>query len=270
MKQKIQIKLISIVLTTLALAACQSKPVVKRSDALWNIVSQKCVPKHLQNVLPEPCDEVSFVKGAENGYVVLKDLNGPLQYLLMPTAKITGVESPELLKTNSPNYFYESWVARSYMVKKYGAAIDDEEISLAINSQQGRSQNQLHVHISCIRPDVKKIIQDHSTKITEKWTHLPVKILGHDYKVIKITAADLKSKNIFDLVAKDIPDGEQNLSKYGIGLMALKNKKNSYDYVLLTSRAELPFNRGSVEEIQDHLCPQLSAELLKKAGQGRK
>jgi CDP-diacylglycerol pyrophosphatase len=270
MKKNIQTKIINIVLIILALTACQSKPVVKKSDALWNIVSQQCVPKQLQNVKPEPCDEVTFLKGSEAGFVVLKDRNGPLQYLLMPIAKITGVESPELLTTNSPNYFYESWVARSYMKKKYGATIDDEEISLTINSQKGRSQNQLHVHISCTRPDVKKIIHDNSSKITDKWTHFPVKILGHNYKVIRITASDLKSKNIFDLVAKDISDGEENLSHYGIGLMALKNSKKSYDYVVLTSRADLPFNRGSVEEIQDHLCPQLSPELLQKAGNGRK
>jgi CDP-diacylglycerol pyrophosphatase len=260
----------NIFLCLIILGSCQSKPVINRSDALWNIVSQKCIPKQLQNLKPEPCDEVNISKGSENGYVVLKDLNGPLQYLLMPTAKIAGVESPEVLKSNTPNYFYESWLARSYMIKKYGSTIEDEEISLAINSQLGRSQNQLHVHISCIKPDVKKIIHDNSAKITSKWSRLPVKILGHHYKVIKISEAELRSKNIFELVAQDIPDGEQNLSKYGIGLMALKNKKKSYDYVVLASRAELPFNRGSVEEIQDHLCPQLSAELLQKAGQGRK
>lgn len=258
-------------LAVLALSGCQSQPVAKRSDALWNIVSNQCVPKKIQGEKPAPCDEVTFVKGQEQGYVVLKDLNGPLQYLLMPVAKITGVESPEVLAMNEPNYFYESWVARSYMIKRYGADIPADEISLAVNSQLGRSQNHLHVHISCIRPDVKKIINDNLGKISAKWSELPVDILGHKYRVIKISEAELKQKNIFSLVASDIPDGEKNMNQYGIAMLAVKNKKKSHDFVVMTSRADLvKLNRGSVEEIQDHLCPQLSPELLKKVEQGRK
>lgn len=270
MKQKITFKLICCIFMLSAYAGCQSKPVVKRSDALWNIVSNQCVPKKIQGQKPEPCDEVTFVKGQEQGYVVLKDRNGPLQYLLMPVAKITGVESPEILTTNEPNYMYESWVARSYMIKRYGAAIPDDEISLAINSQLGRSQNHLHVHISCIRPDVKKIINNNLSKITSKWSNLSVEIFNHKYRVIKITEAELKQKNIFSLVAEDISDGPENMNQFGVAMLAVKNNKKSHDFVVMTSRADLlKLNRGSVEEIQDHLCPQLSQELLKNVGPGR-
>lgn len=272
MKQQITCKLIFSIIPLLILFGCQTQPVAKRSDALWNIVSNQCVPKKIQRQQPPaPCEEVSFVKGQEQGYVILKDLNGPLQYLLMPVAKITGVESPDVLVSNQPNYFYESWVARSYMIKKYGADIPQEEISLAVNSQLGRSQNHLHVHISCTRPDVKKIINDNLSKINSKWSDLGTDILNHKYRVIRISEADLKNRNIFSLVAEDIKDGVQNMNQYGIAMLAVKNKKKSYDFVVMTSRADLTkLNRGSVEEIQDHLCPQLSEELLKKAGQGRK
>lgn len=270
MKQLNQSYLMFLVLAVLMMGGCQSQPVVKKSDALWNIVNNQCVPKKKSGQKPAPCDEVTFIKSQEQGYVILKDLNGPLQYLLMPVAKITGVESPELLNTNEPNYFYESWNARSYMIKRYGADIPADDISLTVNSELGRSQNHLHVHISCIRPDIKKIVNENLAKINSKWNDFPIEILGHKYRAIKISESEFKKNNIFSLVAADIPDGNKNINRYGIAMMAVKNKKKGHDFIVLTSRADLlKLNRGSVEEIQDHLCPQLSQELLKKIQPGR-
>jgi CDP-diacylglycerol pyrophosphatase len=37
--------------------------------------------------------------------VLFKDRNGPLQYLLMPTYRINGTESPLLLDPLTPNFF---------------------------------------------------------------------------------------------------------------------------------------------------------------------
>lgn len=87
--------------------------------------------------------------------MVLKDRNGPLQYLLMPTAKITGIESPQVLQPDTANFFALAWQARHFMADKLGKPIDDAAISLAINSEYGRTQNQLHIHISCLQPAVK-------------------------------------------------------------------------------------------------------------------
>jgi CDP-diacylglycerol pyrophosphatase len=38
------------------------------------------------------------------GYVVFKDRNGPLQYLLMPTYRINGTESPLLTEPHTPKF----------------------------------------------------------------------------------------------------------------------------------------------------------------------
>ncbi|MET0331942.1 MAG: CDP-diacylglycerol diphosphatase, partial [Dyella sp.] len=47
--------------------------------------------------------------GGLNGYAILKDHHGPAQYLLIPTARITGIESPLLLRAGAPNYFAAAW-----------------------------------------------------------------------------------------------------------------------------------------------------------------
>ena len=51
-------------------------------DALRQIVLQQCVPNQQLHRTPKPCVDVN----PKGGYVLFKDRNGPLQYLLMPVS----------------------------------------------------------------------------------------------------------------------------------------------------------------------------------------
>ncbi len=115
------------------------------------VVSEKCEPNQRTSGTPAPCQRVDL----ENGYALLKDLNGPLQYLLIPLAKITGMESPALLDPVTPNFFAFTWQSRTQLAIHRGLPIGDSALSLAINAKYGRTQNQLHIHISCLCPDVR-------------------------------------------------------------------------------------------------------------------
>jgi CDP-diacylglycerol pyrophosphatase len=42
------------------------------------------------------------------------------------------------------------------MTLKRGSEVPDSAISLTINSPTGRTQNHFHIHISCLRPDVRE------------------------------------------------------------------------------------------------------------------
>lgn len=75
-------------------------------DALREIVLEQCLPDQLQHQNPAPCAEVK----PRAGYVVFKDRHGPLQYLLMPTYRINGTESPLLLEPATPNF--SGWPGR--------------------------------------------------------------------------------------------------------------------------------------------------------------
>jgi CDP-diacylglycerol pyrophosphatase len=249
-------KLLGLILPLVfTLIGCQSKAIAPKSDALWTIVSQQCVPNQKKGQNPSPCEEVSFVKDSEQGYVILKDKRGVLQYLLMPTTQITGVESPEILVSNTPNYFYEAWKSRSYMLKKHGGPIADDDISLAINSQSGRSQNQLHIHISCVREDVKSLVQKNAGHLSSEWKPFPGGLLGHAYWARTLTEKELIEKNIFMLVAQGLSAAKENMKDFGIGLIKSQNK-----WVVLVDQVNrVAFDRASVEEIQNHDCPQLKS-----------
>lgn len=60
-----------------------------KSNHLWQVISQQCIPGQLLESNPAPCRQVNIA----DGYVVMKDRNGQLQFLLIPVAKITGIES---------------------------------------------------------------------------------------------------------------------------------------------------------------------------------
>lgn len=216
-------------------------------DALWEIVSRQYVPNQQRHGQAAPCREVNLAAG----YVVLKDLNGPLQFLLIPVEKITGIESPRLLDTGMANFFADAWRSRRYLAEKRGAPIPDSALSLTINSRSGRTQNQLHIHISCLRPDVRAQLDRASPAIGADWQPLAAPIMGHAYLAKRISAAELAQRSPFLTLAHGIPDGATRMDRFGLGLAQLSDGA----YVLLASeRNLLRRNVASVEEIQDHAC----------------
>ena len=124
-------------------------------DALWNLVSTECLPNEVQHSDPKPCASVDL----KDGYVILKDRRGLTQYLLIPPIRVTGIESAYLLTPGVPNYFAHAWRERGYVERAAPRALPQSAISLAINSAKARSQNQLHIHIDCIRADVQEVLR---------------------------------------------------------------------------------------------------------------
>lgn len=124
-------------------------------DALWAIVNGQCVPDLYEHHDPAPCAQVDLSRGEDRGWAVYKDITGDRQYLLIPTAHIPGIESPALLSAGATNYFGVAWQARAFVEQQAGGALPRDWMSLAINSSVSRSQNQLHIHIDCLRADVR-------------------------------------------------------------------------------------------------------------------
>ena len=221
-------------------------------DALWKIVSEQCLPNLQRTGQPAPC----ALANPAAGYVVLKDQNGPLQYLLLPGAKITGIESPALLEAKTPNFFLQAWQARGVMARRYGHPIDDSMISLAINSEWGRTQNQLHIHLSCLRPDVRQQLQAADGRITPRWQ--PLTLDGQPWLARRVTQEELAQRGAFRLLAEGVPGAKEAMGHYGLTMVRAK----SGDFLLLAiERDLLTLNLASAEEIQDHQC-----QLLRKAG----
>lgn len=226
-------------------------------SALWHIVHEQCVPNQIRGMAPAPCAAVNLEQGEDKGYAVLKSRDGVLQYLLIPTARVGGMESPALLAADAPDYWGEAWQARSYMSRKYGKAIPREDISLAINSAYGRSQDQLHIHISCVSKSVYQSIDAIKNRLDAHWQALPDKLLGHAYLARRLDAqpGDVISASPFKLLANEIPLTQSDMGHYTLAMLADTFGDGKQGFVLLADHTDLANgDRGSAEELQDHAC----------------
>ena len=181
-------------------------------DALRKIVLQQCVPHQQQQQNPSPCAEVNL----KGGYVLFKDRNGPLQYLLMPTYRINGTESPLLLEP----------------------------------------QNHFHIHISCLRPDVRAQLDKDAAAISSRWLPLPGGLQGHEYLARRVTEAELAQRSPFLMLAEEVPEARQHMGRFAL---AMAQQSDGSLVLLATERNLLTLNRASAEEIQDHRCAILNA-----------
>jgi CDP-diacylglycerol pyrophosphatase len=224
-------------------------------DALWKVVHDKCVPDQEQNGDPAPCALVDLREGDAKGYVVLKDLVGATQYLLIPTARVSGIESALLLAPEAPNYFADAWRERRYTERAAQHPLPRQTISLAINSALGRSQNQLHIHIDCIRADVGAVLQRQLAVIGDSWAPLAEPLIGHNYRAIRVLADTLDGTNPFKLLADGVPGARMAMGEQTLVVVGVEFADGSPGFIILTDQVNLASgDHASGEELQDHGC----------------
>ena len=214
-------------------------------NALWHIISQQCVPGQQQNHDPRPCQRVDLTQG----FVTLKERNGPLQYLLMPVARISGIESAVLRDPATPDFFALAWQQRRLLSMQRGASVPDSAVSLTVNSEYGRTQNQLHIHISCLRPDIRQQLDRLAPQLDARWQR---QILNnHRWLIRTLSPAELEQQSSFIRLMREVPQAQQEMGKYGLALASLPDGRLA---LMAIKRNWLKMNRASAEELQDHRC----------------
>jgi len=221
------------------------------SQQLWQIVSQRCVPEQQLSGSPEPCLLVNMAQR----YTVFNDANGPLHTLLIPTDKITGIESPELLNSEVENYFQHGWDTRYFLQQKATFPVPDRYLALAVNSRYGRTQNQLHLHLACLKPDVYQTISQLKTDIGQQWQQLERPLVGHRYLAIKVPA----TTDPFIALAQYLQAEGDSMENYGLVRLVTDDD----EAILLATRIQLTaLTLGSAEELLDMDC-KLAQELMR-------
>lgn len=147
-------------------------------------------------------------------------------------------------------FFCCTWIVNSAS-KKYGQPVPDRAVSLAINSRTGRTQNHFHIHISCIRPDVREQLDKNLANISSRWLPLPGGLRGHEYLARRVTESELVQRSPFMMLAEEVPEARKHMGSYGLAMV--RQSDNSF-VLLATQRNLLTLNRASAEEIQDHQC----------------
>jgi CDP-diacylglycerol pyrophosphatase len=241
---------IAVVIATLVavtLGACATHP--GNPNALWNIVSKQCVPQAQDPSVHNACAYVDPARG----YAVLKDINGIGQHLLIPTEKISGIESPLLEQPGLPNYWRDAWDARIYLERSLHTPLPREDVGLAINSARGRSQNQLHIHIDCMQPDVVAALSAQRASLDTSWRELATPLEGHRYRARLITDATLGETDPFTLLLADTRARGESMADQTLLLTGTTLADGQPAFILLNDHVH-GLDHASAEELLDHRC----------------
>jgi len=253
-------------IAALALAGCQTTwpvlpppPVHAHGQALWTIVNGQCVPDQIAHGQPAPCAAVALNDGAARGYAVLKDRDGASQYLVMPTRLITGIEDPALLAPDAVNYFAAGWDAQTWVDARLAAPLDRPDVSVAVNSVYGRSQDLLHLHVDCLRADVRNALSYDQTMMGDRWSSRIFIYAGHPYRAMRISGSSLGQTNPFTLLARGMHVPPQEMGDWTLVLVGARfeDLRGGYGpgFILLAARADPTHGQyASGEELQDHAC----------------
>jgi CDP-diacylglycerol pyrophosphatase len=222
-------------------------------DALRQVVEGLCLPHESATGNPAPCRLVDLAAR----YAVLKDLQGRTQYLVIPTDTISGIESPAVLAKGAPDYWEDAWEARRFLDESAGQPVPRDSVGLAINSVKGRTQNQLHIHVDCVSPDVAKTLQDAVIPRGGGWT--TVTLAGHPYRARRLSEADLRRRDLFRLIADGDPAARANMGLETIVVVGASFVDSPPGFILLNDHANPEAgDYAAGEELQDHACKVLT------------
>jgi CDP-diacylglycerol pyrophosphatase len=226
-------------------AACARLAAVD-SNALWKIVDVRCVPSQQATGTPGQCTIVNLDKR----YAILKDIVGRSQHLLIPTDRVTGIESPFILAPNAPDYWDDAWTSRLYVEKSVKRPLADNQLGLEINSQFRRSQNQLHIHIDCMQGKISDALARHAKDAPGEW-HWDT-LDGQRYRIMRVTSLT-QADNPFRIVARDNPNSQamalQTVLVTGAGPAAEQD-----GWLIVNSGLDIDNGSGTAEGLLDHAC----------------
>jgi CDP-diacylglycerol pyrophosphatase len=194
---------------------CASMVHAADRDALKHIVQDQCLPHWQQLHDPAPCARI-----VPPDFAVLADRKGGAHYLLIATGSATGIEDPAVLSDTSPNYFAAAWAARDRLDAVVGHPLRREAVGLAINSAIMRGQDQLHVHIECVRPDVSCVLHAAAATLKPQWS--PLSLDDRVYSALRIDGADLSGKDPVRLLASGVPGSRADMRSFTIVVVGMR------------------------------------------------
>ena len=220
--------------------------------ALWTIVHGQCALHAEAGQGPAPCERIDLARGEDQGVALLKDRVGIAQFLAIPTRRVTGVEDPFVVDPAAPDYFAFAWAARDALAARLGGPLPREDVSIAINSEFARSQDQLHLHLDCLDKDVAATLAADLGTFDEVWRPMAQPLKGRVYWARRVLSNDLSGVRPLALLADGVPDAKAHMANESL-LAVGATLAGKPGFALLADRAELT-QGGHAEDLQDHDC----------------
>lgn len=214
-------------------------------EALWKIVHDRCEFGYRRTGAYAPC---TFVD-EQSGTALYKADFDPYQFLLIPLARITGIEDPALRESAGRNYLYDAWAARFLVTARLNNSLPESDVVLTINPKNARTQDQLHIHISCSSPTTAAALRNVDTSEYVGWKQLPIDLGGRRFQGLAVDTKAFESRNLFrDIYLKVTADGK----KMENASIAVANVAQDQFLLLLAEGTE--DQPVAAETLQDHDC----------------
>jgi CDP-diacylglycerol pyrophosphatase len=220
---------------------------LSRKD-LWRVIQHVCIPAAKIGIA-FPCTRVVIEDGRAAGYAILPV--GAGHVLTVPTQHIVGIESRELLSPGQPNYWQAAWEARERLEADFSRKLDRDDVALALNSAYGRSQDQLHIHTSCVKAEVKAALARES--IGPRWTRLRAPIQGKLFSARWVAGADLRETDVFGLLAPELRRSSAAMARQAIVVVGGWDRMHAPGFFVLDDQAG-GGDSGHAESLLDFKC----------------
>jgi CDP-diacylglycerol pyrophosphatase len=240
------------VIAIVAPLALSGSPARADPMALWRIVHDQCVPHFDAGEGPKPCESVDLSGGVAEGVAILKDLVGVAQMLAIPTRRITGIEDPQMLAPDAPPVFAVAWKAQAFIEARLGKQLPRDAVALAINSEQARTQDQLHVHVDCVAKSVAESLGDAHSSLDDTWRAMTVALKGRVYLARRVDSVDLSDVAPLQLLAAGVEGASAHMGAYSLAAIGA-TFDGKPGFILLADQFSLE-GGGHAEDLQDHDC----------------
>jgi CDP-diacylglycerol pyrophosphatase len=226
--------MIRVALLALLLAAC-APPTTEgpRSDGLLRQM-RACLADPEQG---PPCTIVDPARG----FVVIRDDDRakPYAWLLVPSTDVTGIEDPAVFAAPVAGFWQIGWQVGRRLVPA-----PPEGLGLAINSVAGRSQNLLHIHVSCVAPEVRAALA--AAEIGPDWAAGPfLPLAGQRFNARRV---DRLEPSPF-LLLRDVPGAAEDMGGQSLAVIG----RAAGGFYLVTDSTE-PGVAAETEALLDETC----------------
>jgi CDP-diacylglycerol pyrophosphatase len=183
---------------------------------------------------------------------VIKDRNGVAQLLAIPVVPVAGIEDPALLRPDAADYFADAWRARALMAVYLKATPARQDVGIAVNSEYARSQDQLHLHVDCLKREVIAALADYAPHLDGQWRPMTVALDGRKYWARRVDSPDLAGVDPFRLLGDEMAKAKGEMGSWSLAALPV-DFAGRPGFALLADHAELA-DGGHAEDLQDHDC----------------
>jgi CDP-diacylglycerol pyrophosphatase len=175
---------------------------------------------------------------------------------------ITGIEDPQLLLPGAVDYFTAAWQARRFVEQRLGRPLAREDVGIAVNSIYGRSQGLLHLHVDCLRADVRDELRRRLIGIGHHWSTRPLTLAGHGYRAMRIDGEDKVQVDPFVALSTGLGIRPDEMGAWTLVLAGERFTNGRPGFVLLAAHADPAAGyRASGEVLLDHECAAYSGNV---------